>query len=210
MLEAALAGQLFGFVGSMPVAGPIAVLVLSRSLDGRRRDALAIALGGALTEAAYAFLAYCGFSAFLADVPWIVHASRAVGAALLLLIGVALLRRREEPRPDADRSRAGAGFALGFTVSALNPTFLVTWTTLVGVFSSICAIDSGAWAAAAFAGGVCVGIVAWFVVAVWLVGRFRDHVTATTLSRCHRGFGWLVVVLGAALGAAFVDGLAGA
>ena len=58
MLWVALAGFARGFIGSMPVAGPVAVLVVSRSLEGRLRDGALIGLGSALAEGAYAFLAY--------------------------------------------------------------------------------------------------------------------------------------------------------
>jgi threonine/homoserine/homoserine lactone efflux protein len=52
MLVAPVAlGFAFGFVGSIPVAGPIAALVLSRGLEGRARSALSLAAGAALAEA---------------------------------------------------------------------------------------------------------------------------------------------------------------
>ncbi len=71
MLSALLAGFLFGFIGSMPVAGPIAGLVLSRGLQGRFASGANIAVGAALAEAAYACLAFWGFSTLLADHGWI-------------------------------------------------------------------------------------------------------------------------------------------
>lgn len=208
MLGAAIAGAVFGFVGSMPVAGPIAVLVLARCLEGRRREGVLIGVGAALAEAAYAFLAYRGFTAFLAELPWIVPASRAVGVVLLTIIGLGLLRRRDATARPPDEPHRATSLALGLTISALNPTFLVTWTALVGILGSIAPLDPSATAAGAFAAAVAAGVAGWFATAAWLVERFRDRIGSTTLARCHRAFGWLVLVLAAVLAAAFVEGVA--
>src|SRR5215471_1241504 len=47
-----------GFVGSMPVAGPISVMVVSRTAEGNWRAARRIAYGASVAEALYAFLAF--------------------------------------------------------------------------------------------------------------------------------------------------------
>ena len=46
MLLAALIGLALGFFGSVPVAGPIAALVVSRGVQSRFRSGVFIALGG--------------------------------------------------------------------------------------------------------------------------------------------------------------------
>jgi hypothetical protein len=43
-------GILLGFVGSIPAAGPLLLLVIASGLEGQRRRALALAAGGALAE----------------------------------------------------------------------------------------------------------------------------------------------------------------
>ena len=71
MLTAWLAGLVMGFAGSVPVAGPINMLVFSFGLQGRLRSATLIALGGALPEAFWAGLAFWGFTALLERYAWI-------------------------------------------------------------------------------------------------------------------------------------------
>jgi len=207
MFWIALTGYLFGFVGSIPVAGPVAVLVVARGLDGRLRDGTLIGLGAAVAEACYAFLAYRGFSVYLIEVPMIAHVSRGVGTAVLATVGILLLRHRHQgagPRADTSESTS---LALGFSISALNPTLIFTWATAVGVFASVGGVDARPSAAVAFALGVGIGSASWFTIAVRLVDRFRSRVSDDAIARCHRVFGYFVVCLAAALGVAFVHGL---
>ena len=69
MFTVFLFGVVFGTLGSIPVAGPISALVVTRGIQGRFRAANYIALGGALPEAVYAFLVFWGFSNFVDDYP---------------------------------------------------------------------------------------------------------------------------------------------
>ncbi len=65
MLGAILAGLILGFVGSIPAAGPLALLIVRAGLghDGRsgrsgaRARALGLAIGGAAAESGWAMLA---------------------------------------------------------------------------------------------------------------------------------------------------------
>ncbi|MCK5796418.1 MAG: LysE family transporter, partial [Deltaproteobacteria bacterium] len=129
MLIAAIIGFLFGFIGSMPVAGPIAVIVFARGIEGRLRSGLAVAVGGALAEGVYAFLAFWGFSKLLAHYTFILPASRAVAAIVLIGLGIIFLRKKPiETTPSPVREGWGGGFFLGFGITALNPTLIATWS----------------------------------------------------------------------------------
>ena len=77
---AVLAGIVAAFIASMPVAGPVAALIVRHALEGRPRSALMLGLGTGLAEGIYAFLALWGFSTFLADYPIIIPISKIVAA----------------------------------------------------------------------------------------------------------------------------------
>ena len=109
-----LFGFAFGFLGSMPVAGPIALLVVTLVLDGAFRRAVFVSAGAAVAEGGYAFLAFWGFSSFLADYEFVIPASRGVAALILTGIGVALIRRKPATAPPLKRSWPGGGVLLGF------------------------------------------------------------------------------------------------
>src|SRR2546429_7543427 len=132
-LRALRVGAVMGFVGSMPLAGPIAVLVLERGLVRRGREGLGVALGAAAGESVYAFLACWGVGAVLSTYPRVLPVSRLVGAGVLVVLGVYLALRRPRPAPETSASapadgRKRRGFVLGASLTILNPTLIATWT----------------------------------------------------------------------------------
>jgi threonine/homoserine/homoserine lactone efflux protein len=129
MLGALLGGLLLGFLGSMPIAGPISALVVQRALECRARAGIYLASGSAVAEALYAFVAFWGYAAFLGRHPDLLPASRLVGGLVLVALGVYFLSRnvrRGSPTPTAGRD--GRAALLGFTMTIANPTLIVTWT----------------------------------------------------------------------------------
>src|SRR3954464_5291098 len=95
----AVVAFVLGFVGSMPVAGPIGVLVLTRSAEGRFRDELSLAIGAATAEALWAFLAFWGFATFAARHRLVLPISHAVTAIVLLVVGARFVRWKPKPPP---------------------------------------------------------------------------------------------------------------
>src|SRR5689334_10935761 len=137
MLKALLIGFAFGFVGSMPVAGPVSLLVFGRGLQDRQRTARYLAAGSALAESVYAYLAFWGFGALLASYTWIEPLSRGLAAVILTALGLHFVVRRSTEEPEGPASsppqRTGMkrNFMLGVTITALNPTLMATWGAAV-------------------------------------------------------------------------------
>lgn len=196
MLAAVTFGFGFGFVGSMPLAGPIAILVFVRAVDGRPRTALYIGLGCAVAEAAYATLAFLGFSALLRDVPFIVPASRALAAVILLGLAFHFLRRPDDARPEPGPEGARSGsFLLGFTITALNPTLIGTWAAATATLFSTGMVPFEPALAVPFGLAVAGGIAGWYLVLTALVRRYRERFRIRTLNRVIRVTGALLVFL---------------
>jgi threonine/homoserine/homoserine lactone efflux protein len=208
MFTAPLIGFVFGFVGSMPVAGPIGILVFGRGLQDRARSAIHLAVGSALAESVYAYLAFWGFSALLATHRWIEPISRGLAALILTGLGLHLLLKRPPPevaQPLADPAASNArSFLLGITITALNPTLMATWGAAVTALHSLdlVAFDSGR--ALPFSIGVCLGISTWFVVLLTLLARFRDRFHRATLDRTVRLMGLFLTLLGLFFAVRFV------
>lgn len=200
MLLALLIGFAFGYFGSMPVAGPISLLVLHLGLEGAPRQGIFVAMGGALAEGAYALLAFWGLTAFLNRYPAVLPASRVVGAALLLVLGlVLLLRGPGAPEPEdlpAPRRGSKRSFAAGFLITAVNPTLVVTWTAALGALHGTGLLTLDQSRALPFAGAVILGIVAWFATLLWLVLRFRARWSEAALSRFKKVMGAALVAVG--------------
>lgn len=194
MLIALLLGFAFGWVGSIPVAGPIAALVVTRGIQGRFRSGAFIALGAALAEAGYACLAFWGFSTLLTRYPIVMPISRAAAAGVLAVLGVMFLRQREET-PASERElkdEAWASFALGAWISLVNPTLIATWTAVVTAVYSSELVELSGWMAVPFALGVCLGIAGWFLTLLGLIRRYRGRFSPKVLAR-------LVRIIGAGL-----------
>lgn len=210
MLAAVVIGFLFGFVGSMPVAGPIAVLVFTRGVEGRFRSGLGIAAGAAVAEGAYAFLAFWGFSTFLAQYGFVVPVSRGAAAVILATLGVVFLRRRGAPPDAVPLDRARGSVALGFTICALNPTLIATWTAAVTTLFSTGLVTFAAWLAWPFALAAVAGIFAWFLVLLALLRRARGRFRPETLDAVIRAMGLLLLGLSALFVVQLVRWLLGA
>ncbi|MGO8992952.1 MAG: LysE family translocator [Polyangiaceae bacterium] len=190
-----------GFVGSLPLAGPIALLVVSNGVSGRYKEALRIALGAALAEGIYAFLAFWGFATFLTRYPFVLPISQGVTGVVLFALGarfVFFFKVKEEQRHGGEKvPPRPARFWVGFSISALNPTLLATWggvTTFlyskqIVKFTPILAIPFGAFTAT--------GIALWGLTTVTLLKRFRNHLPNAFLTWTLRIMG--VVLIGMAV-----------
>lgn len=204
MLLAILFGFAFGFVGSVPLAGPIAILVFARGLARAYRDGLAIAAGSALAESVYACLAYWGAGQLALHFPTAARALQIVSAFLLLGLGAyfLLVARPRSPVEPAGPPRPREGFLLGFGLTALNPTFLATWSAAVSTLHSVTALPASAPAAAVFGASAGAGIFAWFRLLLWLMRRHEGWIREPAVS-------WVTRAVGAALAGMGLWALAG-
>jgi len=194
-----LIGFLFGYLGSMPVAGPLAVLVLRLGLDHDGRHGWYLAAGGALAEGLYAMLAFLGLGAFLDRHPTILPASRLAGAAICLVLGIVLLVHRPRPASRAPAPGPARGhkrsFAGGFLLTALNPTFLVTWTAALTALHASGLVRLSPDRAAPFAGAVALGVLAWFSTLLGLLGRYRERFNPAAVTVLIRTMGAVLVAM---------------
>jgi threonine/homoserine/homoserine lactone efflux protein len=200
MFAASLMGFVFGFVGSMPVAGPIGILVFGRGLQDRARSGVYLAVGSALAESVYAYLAFWGFSALLATHRWIEPISRGLAAVLLTGLGLHFAFKKSSPevapRPPDPAVGNTRSFLLGITITALNPTLVATWGAAVTALHSFDLIAFDSSHALPFSIGVCLGISSWFVVLMSLLRRYRARFRRSTLDRTLRIMGVLLTLLG--------------
>jgi threonine/homoserine/homoserine lactone efflux protein len=187
----------FGYVGSVPLAGPIAVIVLSRAARGRFGEALRIGAGAAVAEGLYAGAAFWSFAALVHRSALLRPIARGATALVLLPLGLYFVfwRSTEKGRVDRHESRAGTAL-LGFTISALNPTLLITWSAAVGFSFSRQAPTIREWDAFPFGLSAGAGVVLWFLTLVLLVRRYKDKVRSDAISWVVRGLGVTLLFMG--------------
>jgi threonine/homoserine/homoserine lactone efflux protein len=200
VILALIIGFAAGFIGSMPVAGPVSILLFSRGLQDRARSGAYLAIGAALAESVYAYLAFWGFSELLTVHWWIEPISRGLAAVLLTALGLRFMLKGEDPEEPEAKPPPGVGnkrsFLLGLTITALNPTLIASWSAAVTILHSLDLIDFGAGRALPFSIGVCLGISGWFVVLLSLLSRYRERFSRKTMARLLKVMGALLTTLG--------------
>jgi threonine/homoserine/homoserine lactone efflux protein len=205
---AALLGFLFGFVGSMPIAGPVAVVVFGRGIEDRSQSGLYIAIGSAVAESVYAYLAFWGFSAFLTKYHWIEVVSTVAAATILCGLGLRFMLRKPPSEQPVDNRPRHVGkkrnFTLGFLLTALNPTLIATWTAAVTTVYSLQVVDFDESGALPFSIGAATGIVSWFALLLYLLKRFRARVSPQVLDRVVRVMGGFLVIVGLGIAGRFI------
>jgi threonine/homoserine/homoserine lactone efflux protein len=196
----------FGFVGSMPLTGPIAVMVVTRAVQGQPGQAARIGLGAAAAEAFYAGVAMWGFATFLSRHAWVLTASRGVSAVVFAAIGIHFLVWR--PKPSLPPESRFTGLLEGFTVSALNPTLLATWTGAVAALYGHGLAPREPIAALPFGAAAGLGVAVWELAMVALIRKSGNRVPARLLTWVIRGMGLLVIGAGVISAVSFVRALA--
>lgn len=209
MVIAALLGFAFGFIGSMPVAGPISLLVFGRGLQDRARSGAYLAAGAAIAESIYAYLAFWGFSELLASYAWVELVSRGLAAVLLTGLGIHFVRRSAPPPTSGYAPYKEVGhkrsFVLGFTITALNPTLMASWGAAVTTMHSFHLVAFGPGRALPFSIGVCLGIISWFWLLLGLLARYRNRFRPDTVERVVRVMGVVLIGLGLFFSVRFVQ-----
>jgi threonine/homoserine/homoserine lactone efflux protein len=199
---ALIIGLSLGFFGSMPIAGPTAVILVSKGLENRRRAGIYIAAGAAAAESVYVFMAFWGLTSVLGRFPMLLPATRLVGSTLLIGIGAHFVLRKEKAREPSIRGPEQAGLrniAFGASLTALNPSLLVTWTAAVSVAHATGLLTVRTSGAVPFALGSAIGIVGWFAILLWLLSHFGDRIQPRSIDRLIRWMGGLLMGVGVLL-----------
>jgi len=189
-----------GFVGSMPIAGPVSLLVVERGVAGRFRDGLLLACGAAAAEAGYCAGALYGYGFLLDRWPPLRPLLSAFGALLLIVLGAHFMRGRR-PRAGGRPSSAALAAqshqaALGFTLVGLNPSVVMSWLAVLTALHAMGLEPEGNGDRLLFVAGVGLGIVAWFGALLSMLHRGRERIPPIALDRMVRALGGCLCAAG--------------
>ncbi len=128
---------------------------------------------------------------------------------ILTVLGISFLHYRlgEQDARDTETDAALPSFLLGFTITALNPTLIVTWTVVVTSLFSAEVITMESSQSIPFALGACVGIAGWFWLLLWLIRRNKSRLSRRGLERVVRAIGGLLIWLAAYFVGRFIKDL---
>ncbi len=143
-------GFVAGFIFSIPVAGPIAVLVVTNSLKNRGRFANRVALGASAVEFVYVFLAMFGITALIKYYHPFIPYLFILGGLLLFYVAFRIYKSHisieslSNEKNELDEERGG--FRAGAIVNITNPTIFFGWLTssfLILSFAASIGLNTG-------------------------------------------------------------------
>lgn len=201
-VTAMMAGMAMGFVGSIPLTGPIALLVFHRALQARFARGMAVGVGGAIGESIYCALAVAGVGALVEQLPLASAGLKFLSAMVLVAFGVYFLAVppttvEDEELPDTASETWYKDLAQGFTISAFNPVLLLNWTAAIVIVRPLVGVDFTSRGSAFFVVGATVGVALWFSMMVLILRYFRRQIPERTISWIQRGMGAIVLAAAA-------------
>lgn len=147
-----LLGMFAGFFFSVPIAGPISILITSSALKGELRYCLRIALGGAIVESFYVFIAIYGLTSLYSYYQSAIPIILIVGSLFLIFVAYKIYNTKLEldklsKAQIAKKSYENkGGFRTGLILNFSNPSLFVGWFTssfLLLSFASSIGLNTG-------------------------------------------------------------------
>ncbi|RLD16468.1 hypothetical protein DRI50_01790 [candidate division KSB1 bacterium] len=137
LVSLSVIGFLAGFFFSMPVAGPISILVVSFTLHGHRKRGMMTALGAAIVDFLYIFVAVFGFTKLIIRFNYSIPYILLIGSVFIFYIGYKLWNTQVHFDEDEEKvvlkgrlfamAKGHHSFLTGFFVNLLNPTLFFGW-----------------------------------------------------------------------------------
>ncbi len=196
-----IAAGLIGFVAAIPI-GPVNLEIVRRVLNRRIFSAMIFAAGAAIGDGLWPVIAFLGFSPLL-DIRWVAALFWGFASLLLLFLGMSFMRDARAPHHAA----ALPAFLLkrrwaligGLLLVITNPTALVTWITLMGIFDHLGMLPNTSYSAASALGfSVFAGSIAYFTALIVIVNRHHHLlIEPTRMRRIKTFFGAIVLATGA-------------
>jgi threonine/homoserine/homoserine lactone efflux protein len=137
IITISIVGLLTGFIFSMPIAGPISILITTNAFKGRLRYCNLVNIGASLGTFTYAFLAVFGLSKLYRLYQPVIPYLLTIGSVFLVFLGYRIFRTKFDIENLEEKShineRIGkkhiGGFYTGLIINFLNPTLFIGWLT---------------------------------------------------------------------------------
>jgi len=128
-----ITGLLVGIFFSMPIAGPVSIVITSNALKGKLLFCQRTALGAGIVEAIYVLIAVYGIATlypyYRPAIPYVLL----IGSGFIFTIAIKIIRvkLRVDKLPSnelkLDKTRNRGGFGTGLLLNLTNPTLFISW-----------------------------------------------------------------------------------
>jgi threonine/homoserine/homoserine lactone efflux protein len=137
ILTISIAGLVAGFVLSMPIAGPISILITTNALKGRAHYCNRVNIGASFGTFIYVFFVTYGLTKlypyYKPAIPYLLS----LGSLFLLFIGSRIFNTKLDIEHIEDTSQLSVkvrkqqkgGLYTGFVINFFNPTLIIGWLT---------------------------------------------------------------------------------
>jgi threonine/homoserine/homoserine lactone efflux protein len=154
ILTISITGLLTGFFFSIPITGPVSVLITTNAFKGKLRYCNLVNIGASFATFTYVFFAVFSLSKlyhfYKPAIPYLFT----VGSVFLFFMGYRIFRSRinfehledKSPFNKKIKKKAIGGFYTGLIINFLNPTIFFSWLTstfLVISFVSSLGLNTG-------------------------------------------------------------------
>jgi len=147
-----LIGFTAGFVFSMPIAGPISIIITSNALKGNINFCTRTALGASIIEFFYVLVAVFGLSVLFSIYSSFIPYMLIVGSIFLFIIGIKIIRNKiklediENSGNIKSKVDKNGGLRTGLVINLTNPSLffgVLTSSFLVLSFASSIGLNTG-------------------------------------------------------------------
>ena len=146
ILTLAVVGFIAGVIFSMPIAGPVSIIIVSKAFEGKLRFCNRTAIGASIVEFFYVFVVVYGINAlflyYQPAIPYLIM----IGAVFVIFVGLRISRRKidfKKLNPSGiitGKIENRGGMRTGIILNLTNPTLFIGW--LVASFITLSFVSS--------------------------------------------------------------------
>lgn len=194
-----LKGFLVGVCASAPV-GPIAILVVQKSLSKGHKAGFISGLGASVVDTFYAFIAIFALAFAQKFIDDHQNLILLVGGAVLILLGIhmAYADPFRKMKSDGESSASPKDFGQAVAMGLSNPMAVFVMFTLFAFFGLANDAPHN-WSVTPIILSVSVGSVTYWFGISWLLSRFRKNFRMRTILWISRITGAIIVIIGISL-----------
>lgn len=189
-----LCGILIGLLFGVPV-GAVGTMTVQRTLHGSVRAGLLTGLGSSVADCIYACIGAFGLtivSDFLLRYQTAIHL---VGGGFILLMGVAVFRRKQDGQKKTEQEeRKSSLFLTSFLIGITNPAAILTFLFAFSYFGITG--QSNVFQSIALVAGVFIGTYIWWGALSFATDFIRKKTGNVNFQKTNKIFGTLLILFG--------------
>ena len=196
MFNTIIEGITIGLCTSIPV-GPIAILIIQRTLQKGRLHGFFSGLGAATSDTFYALLAIVGLSVVLSFIEENKLIIQIVGSAIMMIFGIYIFFQnpaKNIEKSKGEKSSYWVDYITSFSLTLSNPLMIFLY---IGLFAQYNFVTSESHFLEIAIGiiSVFVGAGLWWFLLTLLASIFFDSVLSFSLSKLNKATGLLIFVI---------------